>query len=200
MCTLARHNVSTMILRPVKPVVAMRAPSHKFTGRIDVVFNIIIKKVRVFRIFCLHFLGIKISIMSLLSLFQHNTFFIKIIMLGRNHDSVDTGRLVVVAVLQGNLRFSIRAQVIDLLIFPCGWPPVQAAKRGLCRAPEAYNYQSQQEWHSQTSFPGRRLPGPFFLYGRHPGYYRAIYREYFRKYAHRNYHQTYTRFCYKQYG
>ncbi len=48
---------------------------------------------------------------------QHNLFGVEVVMLCGDYDCFDSFWFVVVAILKGNLRFCVRAQILDFVIF-----------------------------------------------------------------------------------
>ena len=78
-------------------------------------------------------------------------------MLGADNDGVDTNRLIIIVIFNGNLRFTVGSQIFHLfpLVPDCGEFLEQTDEP--VRWSGAYSYPFRGR-HNQTSFPGRLLP------------------------------------------
>ena len=88
----------------------MWTTNYKLAGWIDMIFNIGIKQLCIFFIPGFNSWDQNIDHITL-NFCQHFSFAVKIIVLGRYYDGINTYRLIVVIIFQGNLAFSIRTQV-----------------------------------------------------------------------------------------
>src|SRR5436190_11151307 len=115
MCTLATVSVNND-LTAGQTRVTMRSADHKFSCGVDVILDLVIKQLCVFLVFRFYTGDQNLdNIFPDLSL--HFGFSIKIIMLGRNNDSIDPDRPVIIVIFQRYLTFGIGTKVFDLFIF-----------------------------------------------------------------------------------
>ncbi len=96
----------------------MRTTDHKLTGRVHMVFNIVIKQFSVLFILILYPWDEDVDHITL-DFGQHFSFRIKIIMLCGDNYRINSHRPVIIIVLKSHLAFCIRAQVRHFgVLFP----------------------------------------------------------------------------------
>ena len=101
-----------------KTCVAMRSADYELTCRIDEVLDIVIEERQNLWVFQLSLdTWNKYILHIILNFGKHLLVLIEIIMLGRDNDSVDALRNVVVAILYGYLRLGVWAQISHNLTF-----------------------------------------------------------------------------------
>src|SRR5438309_801955 len=96
--------------------IAVRSADHELPGWIDVILDIVVEQFAVFLVFRFY-AGNQDIDNVLLDPFLHFGFGVKVVVLGRNNDGINSYRTVIIVIFQRYLTFGIRAQVFDLLIF-----------------------------------------------------------------------------------
>ena len=99
-----------------KSCISMRSTNYKFSCRIYMISNLIIKEMCILWIFGLNSWYEYLNDVTLY-LCQHFALSIKIIVLGRYYNCFNTGWFVVIRIFKGDLRLSIRTKVFYFIIF-----------------------------------------------------------------------------------